>query len=106
MRAQITDERNFDFCGDKPLLDATAGAILANGMLELAEHLPEEGILLQKKYVGELRKWLGAPENKPVEKNAKQVLTLGKLAGIEYGRKVFLNEGEGIILFLIGWDHT
>ena len=31
-----------DFCGDKPLLDATAGAILANGMLELAEHLPEE----------------------------------------------------------------
>ena len=73
MRAQITDERNFDFCGDKP-------------------HFY---FLL-----------ISAPENKPVEKNAKQVLTLGKLAGIEYGRKVFLNEGEGIILFLIGWDHT
>lgn len=31
-----------DFCGAKELWDTTAGAIIANGMLELAEHLPGE----------------------------------------------------------------
>ncbi|MEG1609753.1 MAG: DNA polymerase III subunit beta [Bilophila sp.] len=29
---------------------------------DLAAHLPEDGILIQRKYVGELRKWLGGDE--------------------------------------------
>ena len=47
-----------DICG----LNGHQFALMTFTHDDLAEHLPEEGILLQKKYVGELRKWLGADE--------------------------------------------
>lgn len=46
---------------------------------ELAKLLPEEGMLLQRKYVGELRKWLGSDE---IEVNLTE-------------KRLFLRSGDG-----------
>ena len=58
MRPNGKAQGGIDICG----LNGHQFALITFTHDDLAAHLPEEGILLQKKYVGELRKWLGEDE--------------------------------------------